>query len=130
MNKREIKFRTWNPVCKKFFYGAECCLYQGESGLEAKVTWNGICADQLIQQYTNLNDKNGKEIYEGDICKYYRPKIALVVYPEENGEILWEDNTYYFRHKDNKFKWIISAAFCKDSLEIVGNIFENPELLK
>ena len=72
-------------------------------------------------EFTGLLDKNGKEIYEGDVMKIYGSTF----------EIVWFKGAYHFKHSDNK------SAFPNDYLlkdlghkcEVIGNIYENPELL-
>lgn len=71
----------------------------------------------VSQQFTGLLDKNGKEIYEGDILQLYRPKQKLEVVWNEGCFIL-NDSSGLFLYQEHK------------TSEIIGNIFENPELLK
>jgi len=78
----------------------------------------------IIMQYTGLKDKNGKEIYEGDIVKYQ--------YDEGDG-FRW--NTEIITWMDNLTGWFpivvgYHSGFSMKDLEIIGNIYENPELLK
>ena len=74
-------------------------------------------------QYTGLKDKNGKEIYEGDIARDISGKVAVIVYSPPSffaqfkGE-LWDINT-----KGSPVEMV-------ECIEVIGNIFENPELLE
>ena len=88
--------------------------------------------DFILMQYTGLKDKNGKEIYEGDILRlwrstgkngelrreYYKP--LLVEYCE-----LWTQ--FVVVDKPNKIQMGIWKEF--GAFEVIGNIYENPELL-
>ena len=74
-----------------------------------------------IMQYTGLKDKNGKEIYEGDIVKGYwydHPKPEVM-------DIEWSDHFYGFTIT----KYPLGIHGLHD-LEIIGNIYQNPELLE
>jgi uncharacterized phage protein (TIGR01671 family) len=145
MNNR-FKFRVWH-TCE---YGSgwvktqpdnwvgpdnqpwQCMSFKGE--IMHNDNMGGYVNDKqenyIIQQFTGFKDSTGKDIYEGDICKYTQSKFASIKYPEENGEIYWNSNGYFFRHKDGEFNWRVDADFCRESLTIVGNIFDNLELLK
>jgi uncharacterized phage protein (TIGR01671 family) len=91
-----------------------------------------------LMQYTGLKDKNGKEIYEGDIVRALRPKYgpgrrrldrAASSYDELILECIYDSERAGFLFRNNKMGW--SAAFAMEhNYEILGNIYENPDLLK
>jgi len=109
---RAIKFRIWDTVNKKWIDGPrEFCLSLNE-GKWYENTW-------IFQQFTGLLDENGKEIYEGDI----------VLFQEKRGEVKFKNSSWFLVNDlPNKMEswWL---AIC-DSPEVIGNIFENPELLQ
>lgn len=80
---------------------------------------------ETVGQYTGLKDKNGKEIYEGDIIEktyysYHQPECS------ELFEIKYEGLSFHFEHiKGNTFH----LPFTED-IEVIGNIHDNPELLE
>lgn len=74
-------------------------------------------SDCELMQFTGLLDKNGKEIYEGDIVS----EVGLLT----NYEVKWSDGGFIYGYED-----LTAGAVENDNLEVVGNIYENPELLK
>jgi len=114
---RELKFRAWSEETKSF---ERFDLYEGtECGLTNLQIW---ARDTQIEQYTGLKDKNGKEIYEGDIVniqgiKYY---------------VDFEYGGFWFNN-DNR-KWKANRPFTHfqeiNDVEVIGNTHENPELIK
>ena len=90
--------------------------------------------DCEIMQYTGLKDKNGKEIYEGDIVRAFRKnrqkRFGLFVPPTElKLEVYWDSEFCAFKIKYHKMGW--SSLFGLDEpYEIIGNIYENSDLIK
>lgn len=126
---REIKFRAWNKVSKLIAYGVEN-EYDTIRGI--RYSKNGKKLDDMepgessfgdylsnenyiVMQYTGLKDKNGKEIWEGDIVRY--PRATEVVVFKDSGFSPFSIAGWEF------------VAYDYES-EVLGNIYENPELLK
>ena len=80
-----------------------------------------------LMQSTGLKDRNGVEIYEGDIVKPlgFARWIGMVAYSKENAAYILDDHNNDFRKGEN----IYLSEFA-EGLEIIGNIYENPELLE
>ena len=141
---RVIKFRAWDKRLKAWLFNGEpfypfgevmtfdlidqYCLEskdktKGETSLERK-------NDIEIVEFTGLHDKNGKEIYEGDIDKGSRV-VKFGEFSYLNGEDhysrdVYEDGYGYYTED----KYLRQYKINENSLEIIGNIYENPELLE
>lgn len=118
---RELKFRAWDKVKNKMLFDADpFALHVSGSNepLLAETHKNENC---IFEQYTGLKDKNGKEIYEGDIVK---------------GGRLYGKNWQVVKYQNYGFYPFIVTDFDGDSMvrsvdiAVVGNIHENPELLE
>ena len=83
---------------------------------------------ETVGQYTGLKDKNGKEIYEGDIIEFdkWMPNETFV--RVIRGEVYWSNKGYWaVRNKDGKFLELLGRT---ENPEQIGNIYVSPELLK
>ncbi len=130
---REIKFRVWtgkiilDPTDNLHITGNEgywhlenCYNYKG---YDVPSKWDGDNEDSILMQYTGLKDKNGKEIYEGDIMDG-----MVVVF----GQYFNHQGFYLMEYFKGKFRLIpiINSNTYKIKREVMGNIYENPELIK
>lgn len=82
---------------------------------------------ETIGQYTGLKDKNGKEIYEGDIVKSISSKVGYVIFlQQEMGYVVvWDNCDTRLGHRNRG-----GGYDCDGSIEVIGNIYDNPELVK
>ena len=121
--KREIKFRAWmkiwdedEPIKGKMFYQilpsgdlkTWIIAFDNDDKYDGDFT---VGKDIELMQYTGIKDKNGKEIYEGDILSFVGDKLIA----EYDGLYTMDTNQEITPHMERT--------------EIIGNIYENPELL-
>ena len=121
---REIKFRAWDKETKYMFdvlrwnkdrKGNTVCI-QGESSTNIRIATTKEYIDKIcIMQYTGLLDKNGKEIYEGDII------TSNLKIPHEVKDLI----SFWSYDIPDEQRYTKSPY----DIEVLGNIYENPELL-
>lgn len=131
---REIKFRAWDKEAKQFT--DETADWETLITLDGRMSPYPPKQNIILLQYTGLKDKNGIEIYEGDICKYYDSEpddqeefetsrggydggwhdVELI------GKVEWQEKTAGFTVGGTKW-W-------SEKVEVIGNIYENKDLLK
>ena len=117
---REIKFRAWDKLNKEMF-NVESINFQERKVYRDIVSYRKF-NDIELMQYTGLKDKNNKEIYEGDILSDgNNEKPYKVIF--ENGSFRTEFEGDF---EEYSFDLIDVVA---QGCEVVGNIYENPELL-
>ena len=118
---REIKFRVWDTEEGKMHHNVgvqgNCVFGNMEETLLLSAEHNPV------MQYTGLKDKLGKEIYDGDIVEY---EVSLVPFIKEVYFVEADRNCFVFRQPGNSNGACTYLQTAK--LEIIGNIYENPEL--
>lgn len=114
---RTIKFRVWDEKLYIMLTDDKSI----PNWWKITDTHNGVLKypNGILMQFTGLKDKNGVDIYEGDILKYYI-RIGKVIFDKGQFEI----HSEYDNHKVSLF------SMYKEETEIIGNIHENEELIK
>lgn len=122
---REIKFRIINPLFKKEYIIQYLTLQDIAEDNEDGVLDNDL--EPIIHQYTGLKDKTGKEIYEGDLVRYSTNWEYKVPDESQNHVVIFKDGMFGIKaYKTEAIHKLTSWA----SFEVVGNIYEHPELIE
>lgn len=134
---RDIKFRIWDGAKNEWLASSskDALPYYGFAlvgevmTVQSPPVWS-LDEGNVVEQYTGLKDKNGKDIYEGDICSFTSKTGKHV------GVVEWTDNLASFglRMVKNNFLYTFSELDTMgvnlDTLKVIGNIHENPELME
>ena len=131
---RDIKFRAFN--------GDRIVKVNTIGWADGEVYWvdtsknDDFDEDLILMQYTGLKDINGVEIYEGDIVKtrkiFIKPRHTD--FTEGEGKVIFSDCSFYILQVDSEE--VIVGNYSPHSentvtqIEVIGNIYENPELLE
>lgn len=143
---RDIKFRAWDKYANKMIFDFAVSQHNKFSGWSTCVycglkIGSGGSDDYTLMEYTGVKDKNGNEIYEGDIVlwdggmtkfctkkakgKIEWGKAGMFISLISEGEYMYGDReatAIEFEGPEGPLHWW-------DNLEIIGNIYENPELM-
>lgn len=134
---RPIKFRAWDradkfmaPVDGTFHYNGRFMAAYNSDG-DGGQCEGAVGTDCDLMQFTGLLDKNGKEIYEGDVVRgrHWKEPHAMRTSVEGVGVVEWmtEPPEFWIRGGPPRgYRTYLDFSDC----EVIGNIYENPELLK
>ena len=132
---RKLAFRAWDKKNKGFIAGFNMVNFHSyyNKGLEPHVYRYDVewkLSDIELMQFTGLKDKNGKEIYESDLLMCEEGIRYKLEWEEQYGGY----RVYFWEGKDWDWDEQIDDMYDyqtkRISLEIIGNLYENPELLK
>ena len=141
---REILFRGAQKVdgCKSLYW-YEGSLVSEKDGYTGEVehyiqneSGNFLVIPETVGQYTGLTDKNVTKIFEGDILRYYDDEIQIVEWNKEFSNLMLHTYCKYERKKgrkvviENSDGWNWLHDYPLNKMSIIGNIHDNPELLK
>ena len=122
---RKILFRGKDKKTNEWSYGSLMCFHGYQIYDNTRGSWVSV-KGETIGQYTGLTDKNDNKVFEGDILKVLDCFDNEVIYL-----IDYKDSAFCANQKGVNFSTLLSnfnsGEYC---IEIIGNIFDNPELLE
>ena len=130
----KVKNFAGDPMPSNWVYGGVCCgegafsiIYAYMDGEKEIPIEKHVVYTDTIGQYTGLTDKNGKKIFEGDICRNTKTgEIVSVKWHGTMAGYVWSRRKEGCAHLFD-----FGELFrCFDKYEVIGNIHDNPELLK
>lgn len=110
---RDIKFRAWDRKENRWIY-----FTLPDNLFNLDLEYHQKRDFEHWTEFTGLKDKNGKEVYEGDI----------VIGKEHTGAVEWQTDGWIIHQNGKGYQGLCDWGI--EKLEILGNIYENPELLK
>lgn len=137
--QNRFKFRAWNTLVKKFSYFDKPEMQIGTDGFDSGLIFPLSKNSNLymgkyseLQFCTGLKDKNGKFIYDGDILKFKLLEDFAAFgtnekYVEIIAPVIYEYGGFFIEQSENS---IFLGQLPMSEIEVVGNVYKNPELLK
>lgn len=147
---RDIKFRVWDKEYEKMTYFDDedyeykpPFVFRLDQVLKKDSNYddyedfeyNDVTDSVEVMQYTGLKDKNGKEIYEGDIIEFsYDMFVGNFDTFVAKGKVVFKEGAFYVEIFENerttKDEAYLLYSINLDTIEVIGNIHDNPELLE
>lgn len=132
---REVKFRAWDKITKQIFEVKQIDFNAIERNVYGFIAYKSIFGGVYeslsfrsfnnveLMQYTGLKDKHGKKIYDGDIIEISYKNSSI----KQNAKVVYEKGCFFADLGDRIAYYIYEVD---DKCEVIGNIYENKELLK
>lgn len=132
---RELKFRAWSTEYNRFLDCGSSQLSRYLRGYANPVHENINFKTITVQQYTGLKDKNGVDIYEGDILKILNsdrmvPDLYDEMFVKGERVIVQVERSRLGEYYGSNSVYSCYSLLDYENWEVIGNIFENPELIK
>ena len=131
------KFRVWDKLDKEIYEVGEIHLSRGEFDFIGDgITFQRLADEVELMQSTGLKDKNGKEVFEGDVVSRNSGMPSVVkfgkwIYEEDFGYKIKNIGFYLdSSYGDDEFFQAMDYEDIRKNYEVIGNIYENPELLE
>lgn len=118
MGASRFHFRAWFPFSQTMLVGGFALTADGVVPTVPK----GDEDQPILMQSTGLTDRNGKEIFEGDICTHYiREELT------KQRKVIWHDGGFTVEWAESPFFHPLASFAPDKTFEVVGNIYEQPE---
>ena len=126
------KYRMWNEIISRLhsvdglYFDREVAQYKDEVGVSRLIKFQNA----ILMQSTGIFDKNGKEIFEGDIIRYNIDVVDIKRHPTLGFYTVLDGREGFFGDGMSIDDFEEDAKEFSKTAEIIGNIYENPELLE